>query len=49
MTMFGESVVERLSAKLLLPDEVVERLVACSPGFQDHNSFRHNERNGVDQ
>ena len=29
-TMFGESVVERLGAKLLLPDEVVERLVACS-------------------
>ena len=33
-TMFGESVVERLGAKLLLPDEVVERLVACSQAFK---------------
>ena len=34
MTMFGESVVERLGAKLLLPDEVVEHLIACSQAFK---------------
>lgn len=32
--MFAESVVETLGAKLLVPDEVVERLVACSQAFK---------------
>ena len=34
MAMFGESVVETLGAKLLVPDEVVERLIACSQAFK---------------
>jgi hypothetical protein len=34
MAMFGESVVERLGAKLLLPDESIDRLVACSQAFK---------------
>lgn len=34
LEIFGESVVETLGAKLLVPDEVVERLVSCSQAFK---------------
>ena len=34
VAMFGESVVEMLGAKLLVPDEVVEQLISCSQAFK---------------